>query len=173
MSLPRLIVRTILLAVIGLGIGVVCAQDYPNRPVRIVVGQIASGNDVQARLIASGISGPLGQPVIVENRTSTTYPTLVAKALPDGYTLVVSGSVIWFEPLLRNYVPWDAVRDFSPITLMERSPNVLVVHPSVAARSVKELIALAKAKPEFLTYSRGSTGGTAHLGGNYSSLWQV
>ena len=144
--------------------GLACAQNYPNKPVRIVTAGVGGGSDFAARLIAQGISPGLGQQVIVENRPSGVIPgETVAKAVPDGYTLLVSSSVLWLEPLLQGHAPYDAVRDFSPVTLAAKSPNILVVHPSLPVRSVKELIALAKAKPGQLNYAAGATGSSDHL----------
>ena len=138
-------------------------QAFPNRPVRVVTGSPGGGSDFSARLIAQGISGPLGQPVIVENRpTGVVPPDIVSKALPDGYTLLLTGSNFWIGPLLQK-VPFDPVNDFSPITVMDRSPLVLAAHPSVAVKSVQELIALAKAKPGTLNYGSSATGGPTHL----------
>ena len=145
--------------------GLASGQAYPNKPVRIVTGAAGGGDDFIARQIAQGITIPLGQPVIVDNRANVVSIEVVMKAPPDGYTLLLSASSIWLAPLLRDNVPWDAVRDFAPITLAESSPNVLVVHPAVAAKSVNELVGLAKAKPGELNYSTGAAGGTAHLAG--------
>ena len=107
---------------------------------------------------------PLGQPVVVENRPGIFAVESAAKATPDGYTLLYYGGVIWLEPLVRDNVPWDALRDFSPVSLTARSPNILVVHPSLPVTSVKELIAYAKARPGELNYSSsGGAGATVHL----------
>lgn len=147
-----------------LGAGVVFGQTFPDRPIRIVTGPAGGENDNVARAIAQGISGPLGQPVIVDNRASTGVVPIeaVAKSKPDGYTVLVIGSSLWTVPLIQK-TPYDPVKDFSPITLTTISPNVLVVHPSVPVKSVKELIALAKARPGVLNYSSGVIGGFSHL----------
>ena len=143
--------------------GVVSGQDYPNRPIRIVTQAAGGGSDFTARIIAQGISGPLGQPVVVDNRSGTSIgPEIVAKSPPDGHTLLLQGASVWIGPLLRK-VPFDPVRDFSPITETSKEVSILVVHPSVAANSVKELIALAKAKPGVLNYGSSGAGGTSHL----------
>lgn len=154
--------------VIGISAGIVAsgwsslliAQNYPSKPLRIV--NTGGSTDVFSRLIATPLSAALGQPVIVDNRTDVIAREIVAKASPDGYTLHVTGSGLWVEPLLRK-MPFDPVRDFSPITLATTSPNVLVVHPQVPAKSVKELIALAKSKPRSLNFASGGTGGSAHM----------
>jgi tripartite-type tricarboxylate transporter receptor subunit TctC len=117
-----------------------------------------------ARVVAQGISGPLGQQVIVDNRGDRIAQEIVAKAAPDGYTFHVTGTGFWVEPLLRK-LSYDPVRDFSPITLATMSPNILLVHPSFPAKSVKELIALAKSKPGGLNYASAGIGGAAHLAG--------
>ena len=154
-------------AVMIMGAGVVSGQNYPNKPIRIVTGSIGGGNDTAARLIVQGISGPLGQQVIVENRATIVTAETVAKANPDGYTLLFAGDILWIGPLLRvkrDDLP-DPVKDFSPISMLASSPNVVVVHPSSPAKSVKELIALARAKPGQINYGTSTPGGTPHLGG--------
>src|ERR1700704_3011695 len=131
-----------------LSAGVASGQDYPTKPIRIVSPGTRGGADVVARLIAQGISGPLGQQVVVDNRPAGVIPgQIVAKARPDGYTLLVNGNSFWIAPLMQEASPFDALKDFAPITLAVGSPNVLAVHASVPAGSVKELIALAKARP--------------------------
>ena len=147
------------------GANAASGQDYPNKPIRIVTAAAGGANDFTARLIAQGISGPLGQAVIIDNRAGTFSVETVAKALPDGYTVLLYGSAIWLTTFLRDTVPWDPVRDFSPITMADRLPNILVLHPSVAANSVRELIALAKARPGELNYASGPAGATSHLAG--------
>jgi tripartite-type tricarboxylate transporter receptor subunit TctC len=138
---------------------------YPNKPIRIVTSEVGGGADFSSRLIAQGISPALGQPVIVENRGgSGVIPCQnVAKAAPDGYTLLFISNSMWITPLVQKDVPYDPVRDFAPITLAVNSPTVLVVHPSVAAKSVQELINLAKANPGALNYAVGPVGASTHL----------
>ena len=136
---------------------------YPNKPVRIVVTGVGSGGDFAARVIAQGISGSLGQQVIVENRISGIAPgEIVSKAPPDGYTLCLSAAPLWIGPFLQK-TSYDPVKDFAPVTLAVTSPNILVVPASLPARSVKELIALIKAKPGELNYATSGTGGSGHL----------
>ncbi|HEV8520602.1 MAG TPA: tripartite tricarboxylate transporter substrate binding protein [Burkholderiales bacterium] len=139
------------------------AQTYPSKPIRIIAPGSGGSGDFAARLIAQGMSASLGQQVIVENRSGIIPAEIVAKAPPDGYTLLLHGSTIWLTPLLQDNVSYDPARDFSPIALTNRSPNILVVHPAVPARSVMELIALAKARPGELNYSSGSIGGSSFL----------
>src|SRR4051812_39335504 len=127
--------------------GLCAAQDYPLKPVRIVAAESGGGGDVVARLIAQRLSARLGQPVIVDNRggpAGTIAAQTVAKAAPDGYTLLSYSGTIWIVPLMRSNAGYDPTKDFTPITLAVDAPNVLVVHPLLPVRSVKELIALAK-----------------------------
>ena len=139
---------------------------FPTKPIRMVTTQPGSGFDVATRVIADGLAASLGQPVIVDNRGGAggvIAGEIVARAQPDGHTLLSYGPAIWLVPFMRKNVPYDPLKDFSPITLAVTAPNVLVVHPSVAASSVRELIALAKAKPGQLNYGGGNTGSSAHL----------
>ena len=143
--------------------------DYPNKPIRLIVGTAGSGADIVGRIVAQGISDPLGQPVIVENRGNATLGTVIAaQAPPDGYTLRLGGSSNWVFSLLEKASnqrqTYDMVRDFSPVTLLVKDVGVLVVNPSVPVKSVKELIALAKAKPGALNYATFATGASGHLG---------
>jgi len=106
----------------------------------------------------------LGHQVIVENRGAIA-PEIAAKAAPDGYTIISYGSPLWLTAFLRSNVAWNALQDFVPITSTASSPNVLIVHPSLPARSVKDLIALARARPGQLNYASGSSGALTHLSG--------
>ena len=138
------------------------AQDaYPTKLIRIVTAAPGSNNDWGARLVAQELTPRLGQQVIVENRGSIGVE-VVAKAPADGHTLLFYGSVAWIQPFLTA-VSWDPLRDLAPITLSMRSPNVVVVHPSLPVRSIKELIALARAKPGDLNYAAGGSGASPHL----------
>ena len=139
------------------------AQDYPTRPVRIVTAAVGGGSDFTARQIAQGISGPLGQPVVVENRGSGIIQgEFLAKAPPDGYGLVVTGASFWIGQLLQK-LPYDALNDFSPVALLVREVSVLAVHPSLPVASVKDLIALARKRPGEMNYGSNIPGGPAHL----------
>jgi len=141
----------------------VFGQDYPIKPIRIVSGELGGNVDFNARLIEPALTSALGQQVIVDNRpTGIIVGDIVAKAPPDGYTLLVAGGILWIGALLQK-VPYDPVIDFSPISLTTSSPTVLVVHPLVAANSVKELIALAKSKPGELNYGSAGPGSAPHL----------
>ncbi len=165
MMMPRFVVWMLPTALIVFGTETVFAQDFPNRLIRIVVASPGGGSDFMARRVAQGISGPLGQTVMVDYRGAGLLSAEnVIKSPPDGYTLYVTGSTLWVVPLLRK-VPYDVEKDFSPVTLTDQSPGVLAVHPSLPIKSVKELIALAKARPGELTYSSSQAGGSGHLAG--------
>lgn len=143
--------------------GAASSQIYPTKPIRIVTAPAGAGNDFMARLIAQGLTGSLGQQLVVDNRPAGVIGELVAKAPADGYTLLAVGSVLWLTPFLQDHVAYDPVKDFSPISLTARSVNILVVHPSVAANTIKELIALARSKPGQLNYATGANGASNHL----------
>jgi len=140
------------------------AQTYPTKPVRIVAGEVGGGGDFGARIIAQALAAPLGQEVIIYNHAGTVVPLEIVKKSPaDGYTLLYYGASLWLLPFMRDNVTWDPIKDFAPITLAVSSPNLIVAHPSLAANSVKELIALGKAKPGTLSYASGITGSSSHL----------
>ena len=140
------------------------AQDhYPSRIVRIVTAAPGSNNDWGARLLGDEISPSLGHRVIVENRGGLAAE-VVAKAQPDGYTVLFYGPAAWTLQLFRG-VGYDPVRDLAPVTLAMSSPIVLVVHPSLPVKSVKELIALARARPGELNYASGTIGATPFIAG--------
>jgi tripartite-type tricarboxylate transporter receptor subunit TctC len=141
------------------------AQTYPSKPVRIVADAPGGGTDFVARIIARGLADSLGQQVIVENRGGAAGDIGIgyaAKQAPDGYTLLVWSNGMWTLPFLRS-TSYDPVRDFSPITMAVSSPNVLVVHPSLPVKTVKELVALARARPNELTFASGGPGTTSHI----------
>jgi tripartite-type tricarboxylate transporter receptor subunit TctC len=146
------------------------AQTYPNRPVRLIVPFAPGGaSDAIARIISPKLQERLGQPVVVENKGgagATIGADAVAKAQPDGYTLLYgTPGVQTTNPFLMKKLPYDAANDFAPIVSLVVVPNVLVVHPSVPAKSVKELIGLAKAKPGTLNFSSSGVGASSHLAG--------
>ena len=132
-----------------------------------MVGLAAGGGtDIQARLIAQKLSESTGRSFVVENRTGaggTVAYASVAKSPPDGYTLLVASNLLWIGALIQS-APYDPVKDFAPVILTNRQPNILVVHPSLPARSVRELLALAKARPGELNYASTGTGSPNHLG---------
>ena len=166
MRLTRLFVWVFWVGVVVSGVSVVSGQTFPSKPIRIVTANAGGGADFAARLIARGLSSRLGQQAVVENRGgSATIPVeTVAKAPPDGYTLLLYSNSMWTLPLIQS-VPYDPVRNFVPITLAVSTPNVLVVHPSVPVKSVKELIAFSKSKPGQLNYASTVTGTSSHLSG--------
>ena len=132
----------------------------------MVTAEAGGGSDIVSRVIAQALSGTLGQQVVVDNRGAAggaIAAEIVARSQPDGYTLLHYGSNIWLLPFLRKNLPYDPVRDFAPVTLTTRAPNMIVVHPSLAVKTVVELIAMAKAKPGSLGYASGGTGSTPHL----------
>ena len=172
MRLHHLAIWTFAIGMAGLESGPVSGQPtstapghaYPNKPIRIVTSATGGGSDQQARLIAHGISGSLGQPIIVDNRGGGTAAVeIVAKAPPDGYTLYYAASLLWLLPLLQNNASFDTFRDFAPISLVVNSRVIALVNPAVAVKSIKELIALAKAKPGVLNYGSGGTGSNGHM----------
>lgn len=151
------------------------AQSFPSRPMRIIVAQPAGGiADVLARLAAHKMQESSGQNVVVENRTGggrTVAPEAVARAAPDGATLFMGShgpNVIL--PLIAGKLPYDAEKDFVPVVHIATLPNILVVHPSVPARSVKELVDLAKASPGKLTFASQGNGSSGHMAGELLKL---
>ncbi len=162
---PRFVVWMFPVGLMVLGAGAASGQNYPNKPIRIVTNVTGGSLDLTARLIAPKLAERLGQQVIVDNRGGAISMELVAKAPADGYTLLLAAGALWILPFMRDNVAWDAVRDYAPISLLVTSPNIIVVHPSLLVRSVKELIALAKARPGELNYSTGQSGASAHLAG--------
>jgi tripartite-type tricarboxylate transporter receptor subunit TctC len=173
---------TALAAGVALALGIatatpaaLAAEPFPNKPVRIVVPFTPGGStDILARAIGQKLGEAWGQPVVVENKPGAggnVGVELVAKAPPDGHTIVM-GHVGTFaaNPALYKSLPYDPVKDFAPITLVALVPNVLVVGPSVKARSLSELVAYAKANPGKLDYGSGGNGSAAHLATEYFKL---
>ena len=145
-----------------LSIATASGQAYPAKTIRIVTSEPGGGSDLTSRLLAQGLTGPLGQPVIVDNRAGVIVVETVAKAPPDGYTILLSASM-WLSPLFQPELSFDQVRDFLPIALAVSTPNILVIHPSLPVKSVKDLIALAKSRPGELNYATGTTGSASHI----------
>jgi tripartite-type tricarboxylate transporter receptor subunit TctC len=145
----------------------VAAQTYPDKPVHVVVGFTAGGpTDVIARIVSQKLSEALAQQFYIENipgAGSNIASGIVAKAAPDGYTLLVISTGFLVNPSLYAKVPYDAVRDFAPITLVAASPNVVSVNPAVPARTIQELIALIRANPGKYSYAGPGIGSTPHL----------
>ncbi|MGZ8268983.1 MAG: tripartite tricarboxylate transporter substrate binding protein [Burkholderiales bacterium] len=147
----------------------VYAQTYPAKPIRFIVPFApGGGNDVVARLIGGKLAEAWGHQVVIDNRPGAggnIAAELVARSNPDGYTLFLFNSANAIAPSLYKNLAYDPVRDFEPVILISTSPFALVVHPSTPAQSVKELIALARAKPKSLTYASGGNGSSTHLAG--------
>jgi tripartite-type tricarboxylate transporter receptor subunit TctC len=151
------------------------AQSYPARPVRMLMGfPPGGGTDIVGRIVAQKLSEGLGQQILPENRGGATgmiAAELAAKAPPDGYTIMMAHiAALTILPSLYRKLSYDAARDFAPISLAAIGPNLLVVHPSVPAKSVKELIALAKARPGQLHYASPGSGSVQHLSGELFKL---
>ena len=145
------------------------AQNFPNRPLRLVVPFSAGGAaDVPARILTQKLSEALGQQVIVDNKPgagSTIGAEAVAKAPPDGYNLLMISNTHFVSAALYKKLSYDSVADFAAVTQVTTAPNVIVVHPSLPVKNVKELIALAKAKPGKIDYASSGNGSTQHLTG--------
>lgn len=154
------------------------AQPYPSRPVRFIAPFAAGGgSDLIARKLAQKLTEALGQPVVVDNRTGGSGvigTEIVAKSPPDGLTIMMTTPTFTVNPSLMAKLPYDNIRDFAPISLIATAPHLLAVHPSLPAKSVKDVVAIAKARPEELTFSSGSTGGSSHLSGElFNSMARI
>ncbi len=151
------------------------AQDYPAKPIRLVVPFTPGGStDILARLVGQKLTEAFGQQIIIDNRPGaggTIGVEITAKSVPDGYTLVM-GHIGTFgvNPSLYPKLPYDAIKDFQPITLVATVPNMMSVTPSLPAKSAREFIALARAKPGTLNFGSGGNGSAAHLAGEYFKL---
>lgn len=146
------------------------AQGYPVKPIRLIVPFAPGGpNDIVGRVVAQKVSELIGQPIIVDNRAGAggaVGTAAVGVASPDGYTLLISGtSSLAINPGLYKKLPYDPIRDFAPVSLVGTAPSLLAMHPSVPVRSVKDLIALAKSRPEQINYASGGIGSAPHLAG--------
>jgi tripartite-type tricarboxylate transporter receptor subunit TctC len=169
-------VDAILAGVVALGClaaGGAAAQNYPVKPVRIVVPFAAGGpNDILARAVGRKLSESLGQQFIADNRPGggTVIGTeIVARAPADGYTLLMASTSHTVNPVLKRTLPFDQLRDFTYVILLAKAPNLLVVHPSVPVHSVKDLIALARARPGEVAFGSGGNGTSTHLSGELLS----
>lgn len=166
----RHLLRAVMAISVAVGIGIADAGSaaYPERPVRIVAASApGGGTDIIARLLANKLSEVLKQQAIVDNRAGgggQIATDTVAKAAPDGYTLLVQGNGISYTTYLYKKLPFDVKRDIVAVTMVGSQPFVLAVHPSVPAKSIAELVQLAKAKPGELRFSSGGIGGSSHLG---------
>lgn len=156
------------IALMGLGLlrcEVAHCQNYPSKPLRIVAPEAGGGADLAARIVAQGLSTNLGQQAVVDNRGgSAIIPAeLVSKSPPDGYTLLFSANAHWLLPLFQDNVPYDPIKDYAPISLTTTSPAVIAVHPSLPVKTVKELVALAKARPGVINCASGTKGATTYI----------
>ena len=160
--------KTVLTALLAVSVNA-AAQSYPANPVRVVVPfPPGGGNDSMGRILAQRLSESLGKQFVIDNRGGANGmigSELVAKAPKDGYTLLVNGANFVTSPSLYAKPLYDPIKQFDPISLLAFAPNVLVVHPSVPARTVKELIALAKAQPGEIGFAGSGSGSTPHLAG--------
>ena len=155
---------TLPVATLLMGAQAATAQPYPNKPIRLVTGGVGSNSDIITRVLAQGLTATLGQQVITDNRPSgVILGEIVSRAAPDGYTLLISGSAFWLAPYMRDKLPWHPVKDFLPVAMVASAPNLVVVHPSFAAKSIKDLIAMARARPGEINYASGSPGSSPHL----------
>jgi tripartite-type tricarboxylate transporter receptor subunit TctC len=154
--------------------GLAAAQDYPVKPIRFIVPYPpGGGTDVVARIMNESLAAVLGQPIIIDNRggaSGNLGTDLAAKAPADGYTILFTLSSHTINPKLYDKLPFDVERDFVPVSLAAMIPQILVVHPSVPANNVKELIALAKANPGKLNYASVGTGSPGHIAGELFKL---
>ncbi len=162
-------VRTLLAAVLICAAGTVAARNYPTGPVRIIVPFPAGGGiDTMARLFAPKLSEAIGRTVLVDNRAGANGmigSRVVAKSPRDGYTLLVNGVNFVTTPSIFKNAEYDPVKDFDAISLLALAPNILVVHPSLPAKNVKDFIALAKARPGLVLFAGSDSGSTPHLAG--------
>jgi len=160
--------RVLAALVLGFSVFGAGAQSYPARAVRLVVGfPPGGGTDIMARVLAPQLSQQLNQPFVVENRpgaTTNIASDIVAKSAPDGHTLLFTTSALAINMSLYKNLPFDALRDFTPISVFAESPNLLVAHSSAGA-NVKELVAQAKAKPGAMNYSSAGAGTSQHMAG--------
>ena len=160
--------KALLALLLGVSVFSATAQTYPARSVRMLVGfPPGGGTDIMARVLAPQLQQQLGQPFVVENRpgaTTNIASDLAAKAAPDGYTLLFTTSALAINMSLYKNLPFDALRDFTPISVFAESPNLLVAHTSAGA-NVKELVDQAKAKPGAMNYSSAGAGTSQHMAG--------
>ncbi|MBI3043355.1 MAG: tripartite tricarboxylate transporter substrate binding protein [Betaproteobacteria bacterium] len=158
------------LCLLGIGLDA-AAQRYPSKPIRLVVGFSPGGNvDITARLVAQKLSQSLGEPVIVDNRGGAggmIGADLVAKSTPDGYTLLVVSSSHMINAATARHSPYDAVKDFSPVSTLTHGPHFVAVNAAMPVNSIQELIALARAKPGSINFGSAGTGSLTHLEGEF------
>ena len=165
--MPAVGAQALRVAIILAAATAACAEEYPSKPIRMIVAVPPGGPaDTLARMVGPRLSETLGQPVVIDNRPGANGNIayeIAARAVPDGYTFVLVAAGVAINPSLYREVRFDPVKDFAPITEGISVPNILIVHPSVAASSVKELIALAKARPGQLAFASAGSGSSGHL----------
>ena len=175
----RIVIHFVALGVLTLAAaGPASAQSYPTGPIRVVVPFPPGGGvDGMGRILTQKLAESLGRPLPVDNRSGANGnigTELVAKSSHDGYTLLFTGAGLVTNPSLYSKVPYDPVKDFDPVSLVSIAPNVLVAHPSAPVRSVKDLIALAKARPKQVLFAGSGSGSTPHLAGElFNTLAKV
>jgi tripartite-type tricarboxylate transporter receptor subunit TctC len=161
-------------AALLLTIGTATAQNFPSKPIRLVAPFAPGGStDILARLVAQKLTEAWGQQVNVDNRAgggSVIGTDLVAKSAPDGYTLVMTSTSTATAPSLLRKLPYDTLRDLAPVIQLVSTPNALVVHPSLPVHNVRELIALARVRPDQIAFGSGGNGTSTHLGGEILRL---
>jgi tripartite-type tricarboxylate transporter receptor subunit TctC len=165
-------IRFFAVAVLGLFASLAAAQSYPVKPLRMIVPYPpGGGTDTFARTLGAKLTETLGQQIVMENRPGAggvIGADAAAKAAPDGYTLLIGQtSNLAINPNLMKKLPYDPIKDFAPVSLIAGSPSVLVVHPSLPVRTVKDLVALAKAKPGAINYATAGVGTPGHLSAAY------
>ena len=170
-----MLIRWTVLAIIALCAAKAFGQDYPIKPVRLIIPFAPGGsNDILGRMIGTKLAEAMGQPVVIDNRAGaggSIGVELAAKSAPDGYTLVIGHiGTLAVNPTLYKKLPYDPIKDLQTISMLAKVANIMVVHPSLPAKSVRELIALAKAKPGMLVYGSGGNGGAGHLATEYFKL---
>jgi tripartite-type tricarboxylate transporter receptor subunit TctC len=167
-SAPRVLRKLAIGACLAAAAASGLAQSYPNRPLRLIVPLAPGGTtDIMARTMSQQLSGTLGQPLVVENRAGaggTVGTDLVAKSPPDGHTLlIISADTYTTNAVLYASLPFDSRKDLKPLSILAASPSILTVHPSLPVKTVKELVALSKARPRELNYGSGGTSGVLRM----------
>jgi tripartite-type tricarboxylate transporter receptor subunit TctC len=164
----------VLLALLGVSAGSVLAQKYPTRPIRLVVASSPGGaSDILARMLAQKLAEDFGQQIVVDNRggaSGVIGTDIVAKSVPDGYTLLIIQPSLTINPSMIAKLPYDAVRDFAPVSLVVDAVQIMIVNPSVPVKTVKDLIDLAKAKPGQLMVGSPGIGTSPHMTAEFFKL---
>jgi tripartite-type tricarboxylate transporter receptor subunit TctC len=170
-SMPRIfwLMRGLIVALATVANTTAAAQNYPTKPIRFVVPFApGGGTDIIARVLAQGLNGTLGQPVVADNRGgagSTVGTDIVCKAPADGYTLLLANISLAFNAWLYKSLPYNAIKDLAPVSMVAVQPNIVVIHPSVPAKSIKEFVDYARANPGKLSFASAGSGSGTHLAG--------